>query len=133
MKWLALWLILKIMEERVCLDCGKAINGRRDKKFCDDQCRNAYNNRIHQEVSPEMRSINGILKKNRRILEELLPPEGKTKVSAKKLAEAGYNHHYHTHLYKTQAGAVYTYVYEFGLLPLEGDLFLVVKRESGKG
>ena len=27
-----------------CLECGDAIAGREDKKFCCDGCRNSYNN-----------------------------------------------------------------------------------------
>ncbi|MFA6947300.1 MAG: DUF2116 family Zn-ribbon domain-containing protein, partial [Pedobacter sp.] len=32
--------------ERECLDCGAALRGRTDKKFCDDQCRSNFNNRM---------------------------------------------------------------------------------------
>lgn len=31
-----------------CLWCEKVINGRSDKKYCDDSCRNNYNNNFHQ-------------------------------------------------------------------------------------
>ncbi|RYF12576.1 MAG: DUF2116 family Zn-ribbon domain-containing protein, partial [Flavobacteriales bacterium] len=34
---------------RFCLDCNTEIKGRADKKFCDDQCRNNYNNRRKSE------------------------------------------------------------------------------------
>lgn len=115
--------------ERACLDCGKPVSGRRDKKFCDDQCRNNYYNRAHGETSEEFKAINLILKKNRKILEDLLPPDGKAKVSSKTLTDKGFNHTYLTHTYTTQAGSVYRYCYEYGLLPLEGDYFLIVKRE----
>lgn len=37
--------------DRSCLDCGKALVGRADKKFCDDSCRNNYNNRIKNDYS----------------------------------------------------------------------------------
>ena len=118
------------IEERNCLECGTPVKGRRDKKFCDDQCRNAFNNKLNSEPSPEIRQINLILKKNRKILEDLLPPDGKTKVSGKKLRELGFDQTYITHIYTTQTGSTYRYCYEFGYLPLEGDSFLVVKREK---
>jgi len=116
--------------ERTCLECGTTLKGRRDKKFCDDQCRNAFNNKLNAEPSPEIRHINLILKKNRKILEDLLPPDGKTKVSGKRLRELGFDQTFITHTYTTQAGSVYRYCYEFGYLPLENDYFLVVKREK---
>lgn len=118
------------LTERRCLECERPVSGRRDKKFCDDQCRNNYYNRTNADVSDEFKSINLILKKNRRILEELLPPEGKIKVSGKTLSDRGFNPTYITHTYTTQNGSVYRYCYEFGYLGLEGDFFLIVKREG---
>lgn len=117
-------------QEKLCQDCGKPISGRRDKKFCDDQCRNNFYNRTISETSEEFKAINLILKKNRRILQDLIPADGKGKVSAKTLNEKGFNQTYITHTYTTQAGAVYRYCYEYGYLPLEGDYFLIVKREK---
>jgi hypothetical protein len=116
--------------ERLCLECGKEVKGRRDKKFCDDQCRNTFNNKIGAETNPEIRHINGILKRNRKILEELLPPEGKIKISAKRLRDLGFDFTFITHLYTTKTGSVYRYCYEFGYLLLEGDFYLVVRREK---
>lgn len=34
------------IEEKTCLECGEKIIGRADKKFCSDQCRISYNNRV---------------------------------------------------------------------------------------
>ena len=33
-------------KQRECLECSTALMGRVDKKFCNDQCRNSYNNRL---------------------------------------------------------------------------------------
>ena len=124
---------LKEMKEtdlRPCLECGKEVLGRRDKKFCDDQCRNAFNNKQGLESSPEVRHINNILKKNRKILEELIPTEGKINVTGKKLREHGFDFTYITHLYITKTGSTYRYCYEFGYLPLDNDFFLLVKKEK---
>ena len=65
--------------KRKCIECGDSFHGRADKKFCSDQCRSAYNNRLNSDATNFVRNINNTLRKNRRILEEL-NPSGKTKV-----------------------------------------------------
>ena len=32
-----------------CKHCGNAVHGRLDKQFCDDQCRNTYNNKAKRK------------------------------------------------------------------------------------
>lgn len=120
------------MEVKKCLNCGESIKGRIDKKFCDDQCRTQYNNRINSSSSALVKNINSILKKNRKILEELLAltTDGKSKVPSKKLHDKGYNFNYQTHTYTTKTGSVYFFCYEYGYLPLENDFYMVVKRKS---
>ncbi|MBC7654417.1 MAG: DUF2116 family Zn-ribbon domain-containing protein, partial [Oligoflexus sp.] len=46
--------------DKQCLDCGNSIKGRADKKFCDDQCRSNYNNRIKAIEHPQIKKINQI-------------------------------------------------------------------------
>jgi len=115
--------------ERTCLDCGTILKGRADKKFCDDQCRSNFNNRLKAENNTVVKTINQALARNRKIMERL-NPGGKTKIEFKKLLEAGYNTTYHTHLYHTQNGNQYTFCYEFGYLKLENGMVLLVKRED---
>jgi len=116
--------------ERVCLDCGEPIAGRIDKKFCSDMCRNNYNNRLNSDSTNYVRNVNSILRKNRRILSELLPKEGKTNVHKDKLVNKGFNFNFVTHLYITQKGSTYRFVYEYGYLPLENDFYMLVVREQ---
>lgn len=115
--------------DRLCLDCGTAVKGRADKKFCDDSCRNNYNNRIKTEDGLVLRRINSILKKNRSILAQF-NPNGKAKISRKKLISAGFNFDYHTYYYETQSGNCYVFCYEYGYLILNDDRVLLVKREE---
>lgn len=61
------------MNERTCLDCGEPLRGRADQKFCNDLCRNSYNNKKLGSSTNFMRKINRILKKNHALLEELNP------------------------------------------------------------
>ncbi|WP_423149158.1 hypothetical protein [Rubrolithibacter danxiaensis] len=115
--------------ERLCLDCGGQLRGRADKKFCDDQCRSNYNNRLYNENNTVVKNINAILKRNRRILEEF-NPTGKTKISRKKLVAKGFDFGYITSIYNTQTGKSYFFVYEFGYLCLSEEELLLVKKEE---
>ncbi|MFN5182159.1 MAG: hypothetical protein ACK5D5_03940 [Bacteroidota bacterium] len=116
-------------KKRKCLECKDEFQGRADKRFCSDQCRNTYNNRSNSDVTNHVRNINRILKKNRRILEEL-NPSGKAKVSRQKLNEVGFNFNYFTNILKTQKGAIYYFCYEYGYLQLEQDYFFLVKMKQ---
>jgi len=117
------------MEIRLCLDCSSELKGRSDKKFCDDQCRSNYNNRLISENTSYLRQVNSILKRNRRIMEEL-NPDGKTRISRKKLVAKGFNFDYFTNIYQTQTGKTYYFCYESGYLPLEHDEILLVRKED---
>lgn len=115
--------------ERLCLDCNAVINGRADKKFCDDQCRTNYNNHLRTEDNGFLNEVNRILRKNRDILKGK-NPEGKTKVKREVLLRKGFDFNFHTHTYATQKGATYIFCYEQGYLLLENDEVLLVKREE---
>ena len=115
--------------DKQCLESGDKIVGRMDKKFCSDGCRNAYNNKVNKDSKNLIRNTNNRLRKNYRIL-EMLNPQQKTKISRAKLIEAGFDFNYFTSIYKTKAGTVYYFVYDQGYLPLEGDYYALVKRDS---
>jgi len=55
---------------RTCLECGQNFNGRADKKFCSDECRGAFNDRIYRERRRDIVQINRILLKNYTVLKE---------------------------------------------------------------
>jgi hypothetical protein len=115
---------------KTCLACGKTLNGRADKKFCNDYCRNAYNNQLKSANSPIVRNINNTLIKNRRILEAMLGEEKMIKQPKEKFLNLGFSFKYITHQYINQKGNVYFFCYEYGYLPLEHDWYLIVKRKE---
>lgn len=122
---------MEAVPQRLCLACNKAIRGRVDKKFCDDYCRNSFNNRQNSDHNNYIRNINNALRKNRRILEGLIRPDEEIgKCPRQHLAEQGFDFRYHTHDYTNKKGQTYHFCYEFGYLPLEGDWVLVVKRNQ---
>lgn len=117
-----------------CLCCGSALKGRTDKKFCDDFCRNSYNNQLKSHVNNYVRNINNALKKNRRILQELLPPGRQTiKTTRERLIHRGFKFKYCTHIHITKEGHQYVFCYEYGFLPLDNNWLLVVKKDDTPG
>ena len=115
--------------KKACLECGDNIVGRIDKKFCSDGCRNAFNNKVNKDSKNLIRNTNNRLRKNYRIL-EALNPDKKTRTSRAKLIEAGFDFNYFTSIYTTKVGTIYYFVYDQGYLPLEGDYYALVKRDS---
>jgi hypothetical protein len=116
------------MEDKKCLECEEVLKGRVDKKFCSDYCRNAYNNRVNKDSKNLIRNINNRLRKNYKILSEL-NITGKTKVTRTKLYDKGFDFNFFTSIYKTKTGNTYFYIYDEGYLPLENELFLLIKKE----
>ena len=118
--------------ERLCLECGAPFKGRVDKKFCSDNCRIAFNNRLNSDDISYVRNVNNILRKNRRILISM-NPTGKNEVTYDKLKARGFDFNHFTSIYKTREGSQYFYCYEHGYLPIEQDCYLlVIKKEFQK-
>ncbi len=114
-----------------CLACGKTVKGRSDKKFCDDYCRNNYNNSLKADTINLVRNINNALGKNRRILESvILAGEEMGKTTHEKLLQKGFMFKYGTHIYTNKKGQVYYFCYDYGYLPLENDWYLIVRRKE---
>ncbi|GAA4166563.1 hypothetical protein GCM10022217_40570 [Chryseobacterium ginsenosidimutans] len=112
-----------------CLECGEKIIGRSDKKFCNDACRNAYNNKQNKDSSNLMRNINNKLRKNYRILVEI-NTDGKTKIAKSKLDGLGFDFEYFTNLKVYKNGSEYRFVYDYGYKLLEEDFVLIVKNQA---
>lgn len=116
---------------RECLSCGKSLKGRSDKKFCDDYCRNNYNNQIKSEDTGSVRLINNQLSKNRKVLQSALPDDKETaKITREQLLLKGFSFKYFTGIYNTKTGNTYYYCYDYGYRQLEKDLYLVVRHKD---
>lgn len=114
-----------------CRQCGKAVKGRTDKRFCDDYCRSAYNNQLKAQLSKTVKTVNATLLKNRKILERLLPAtEQMIKTTRERLLKQGFSFTYHTHVLTTRTGKNYVYCYEYGYLPLDKDWLLLVRKKE---
>lgn len=115
--------------ERVCKDCGEPLNGRADKKFCSDQCRNSHNNRLNSDDNNFMRNVNNILRKNRRIMMDVCV-NGKITMHKDKVLEMGFHFGYFTHFKHTRNGTTYYYCYEYGYMNIGNDFITIVHRKA---
>lgn len=119
--------------KKTCLSCGEQIRGRADKKFCNDYCRNRFNNELKSKscYSPCVRNINNALLKNRKILATVLSDRvERARTNRDKLLRLGFHFGYLTHMYITKTGRHYYYCYDYGYLPMDNDWYLIVKKKE---
>jgi hypothetical protein len=116
-------------ENRLCMECGEELRGRVDQKFCGDFCRNGYHNKENNSYNSNIRRVNNILRKNRKILASC-NPSGKRTIDAMLLAEEGFNFHYYTNVYETKKGTHYFFCYDQGYLKLENQQYMLVERQD---
>jgi hypothetical protein len=101
---------------RNCIYCNDPFEGRKDKKFCSDACRNAYNNDRYGIEDKTVRPIMDVLKRNRKTLMNFLS-DGTVTVG--ELARNGYNFHYSTHQ-KRVGETVATFCFDVGFKLING-------------
>lgn len=99
-----------------CLSCGKLLNGRSDKKFCDPYCKSSYHYQKSIQESPRFyNKVDNQLKLNRKIL-KYYNKAGKATLRAETILELGFNPSFFTHYWKNKKGDVYLFAYEYGFL-----------------
>ncbi|MDR2836406.1 MAG: hypothetical protein LBV69_09525 [Bacteroidales bacterium] len=118
--------------KRICPVCNSEFDGRVDKKFCCDQCRNTYNNQLNQEDLNFNREINKILKNNRKILKDLFAKNSNHKISKEKFLSLGYNFDYLTNFFKTKTGNIYYFCYDFGYIFLDENSISIVENKIAR-
>ena len=123
-------MIIKLAMKKIeCVECGISFTGRSDKKFCSDQCRSSFNNKLNSDANNVVRNINNILRKNRRILADLLKSE-KERVTKDRLSQVGFNFKYCTHQFTSKKGNFYQFWYDHGLMTMDKGYFFIVKSEA---
>lgn len=119
-------------ESKLCLWCNQSFRGRTDKKFCNDYCRSAYNNkRLNGNDNSQIRYINNILRKNRKILGELLPiSTNNIKTIRETLLTKGFQFEFFTHINESEKGKVFYCCYEYGYETIEDNKLLIVRQNK---
>lgn len=122
----------KMLEEKLCLYCEKPINlrvGRKDRRFCDEVCKNKYHNTKTWTEEQEIKRIQLLLKKNRRILKKMFARKDKDEISKERLLKEGFDFTYHTHFVYTKHKPNYQYTvcFDYAYRQVEGDKYKIVK------
>ncbi|MBK9399340.1 MAG: hypothetical protein IPN36_00360 [Bacteroidetes bacterium] len=110
--------------KKKCIDCGDAIIGRSDKKFCSDMCRNTHHNKYNGYRNALMRHVNNKLRKNRKILFDL-EKSNKIHLTREELSIIGFDWQYFTEERKSQAG-ISRYCYDYGIYCEQDDRIDVI-------
>lgn len=117
-------MIIDIPRERQCFYCGKAISGRIDKRFCDDNCRNNYHYRLNKDADIFVNKVNSILLHNRLVLKSLCS-NAKTFVKIQTLKNMGFDFNYITALHQTKRNDSYRIVYDYAYKIIEDEVIVI--------
>jgi len=116
--------------ERKCIECDTIIHGRIDKKYCSEYCRNGHNNKLNRDLNNLMRTTHNHLRKNYRVLQELIKTKSMIKIKKKHLINKGFNFDIsYPYSYKNN-GSIYFYIYDLGYLQLDNKRLVIIKKET---
>jgi hypothetical protein len=101
------------MKTNKCLFCQETLQGRSDKKFCNDQCKSAYHNQQPKSSEIYIKTINRQLRANRSALRKACPL-GKATVRIDFLKQLGMDLKYYTHTWKSRSNITYYFCYDYG-------------------
>ncbi|MBN2164918.1 MAG: hypothetical protein JW717_01440 [Marinilabiliaceae bacterium] len=117
-------------KKKTCLFCNKPLNGRSDKKFCDEQCKSAFHNKNIESKEAYIRFVNKQLRTNRSALRKACP-EGKATVRKQFLISLGMNFTYCTHNWKSNNGNTYFFCYDYGYTNVDNpEKVLIIQQQS---
>lgn len=115
--------------DRLCLSCGKKVEGRVDKLFCSAYCKTSYHYlKNKQNNATRFQVIDKQLKRNRAILKHF-HKTGMTTILKEELLVKGFDPNYFTNYWKNSKQEVYLFCYEYGFLHLknnEKEKYLIV-------
>lgn len=112
---------------KCCEHCGKSIVGRTDKKFCNDYCRNTYNNKIQGGYIQQTRPIVAILIKNRRILQDVFQKIKGEVTDKKLLVMMGFDPRYCTE-HKQYNNRDYYFCFDIGFTVQDNGQLAILQR-----
>ncbi len=119
---------------RSCLNCGKKLQGRSDKKYCSLECKNSFNAARRQETRSVTRDVDRILHRNREIIETIMGENrNKMVIPRLELTNMGFNFDYITGIYFNKEGKMYHNLYDFAWMAFSTQDILIVRSKKQKG
>lgn len=115
-------------KQKRCISCKKHLTGRIDKKYCDDYCRSAFNNKKYIIERALIRRVNYLLLKNRRILEALLAGSNSSiSIMRNALASKGFQFGFCTHTWYTADGIKYFCCYDHAYSEPQNEQLMITR------
>ncbi len=100
-----------------CIQCSNPIYvGRSIKKFCNPECKDKYNNAIKIKEQQEIKKVDTVLRRNRRVLKKLFDPKKSDKiVRREEMIREGFEFGFLTHVVVTKGKLnEITFCYDYG-------------------
>ena len=119
-----------IAPAKYCKVCGTPLKGRRDKKYCNIQCKNQYHLDLKSMHRSEIETDISFLLRNRTVLHELLDQDGhkKRKVKRSILQRMGFRFHNYTGTFLNSRNKMYHYVFDYSWVPFSDQDVLIIKQ-----
>lgn len=104
--------------QRRCMYCKSILKGRSDKKFCNIECKNAYNNPIYRERQKIFKPVEKELHKNHAALEMFYElSHGEKFIQIRPLFQQGFDPRFYIGTMKLSAAGEFVYlVYNYSFL-----------------
>lgn len=114
---------------RYCPICGSEISGRKDKIFCDVDCKNAYHRDRKKQREPVTLAVDRILHRNWVLLTELYETAEARKffVSRSILASLGFHFQYFTSSAVNKDYKRYYYLYDYAWMDFSEKEVMIIK------
>ncbi|KXX70959.1 DUF2116 family Zn-ribbon domain-containing protein [Flammeovirga sp. SJP92] len=104
--------------EKLCLECNKPIQfGRRDKKFCSQECKSSFHNKNNQIKYKQKIYHEKMVYQNYQIIKSFYK-EGKTVIRKSSFDEMGFNYNYFTTIFKSSKN-IYLFIFDIGYTPIK--------------
>ena len=111
----------------ICPNCKVEFpKKRKNQKYCNDKCRMRYNNKKYDRKGSKFKEINGYLRRNFRIITDLLRDSKSVTVNRDSLLKKGFTFEVLTH-YEKVDGNKYPFigVYDFYYYQLDEENFKI--------
>ncbi|MBL7852511.1 MAG: DUF2116 family Zn-ribbon domain-containing protein [Cyclobacteriaceae bacterium] len=117
---------------RHCPVCNTRFKGRKDKRYCSEDCRAAYNRSQRKAAEAPLNHVLSVIRKNRGILKKLWKGKA-TMVSRERLMALDFDPAVFSSTHVTSRRETYYFSGDYGFLPKtreKSEVALIVQRES---